>query len=357
MTYRTLRALALGLLVPAATAQTTWIVDSAGGAGVDFTDLPAAFAAVSDGDTVAVRAGAYTPGTLRHAILLVGEAGVVVTQSSNTPLTVEDIGAGRICSIRALEFAGTAALPNLAGLRLANCAGVVTIDDISIATPTTLGGLHIDSCAAVTINGSTIRPAVRVTDSNVSISDSAVLPNALSTNGLLAIGSRIELSQCVVHGSSGGGHAPAGDGIRASDSLLTIRGDRASEIRGGPIVFGPYVATSIRATGITTLLIDPDVTLSHPPIGLTAIESRDLPSLSVDGGQRRFGARRCAGPCRCGRRRDRGRAGLCRHGRSWREPGASGAERCSAQRHGPRLAAPAVCVRRPLPGALRWQTR
>lgn len=40
--------------------QNPWIVDSAGGAGANFTDLPAAVAAAAHGDTILVR-GATGP--------------------------------------------------------------------------------------------------------------------------------------------------------------------------------------------------------------------------------------------------------------------------------------------------------
>ena len=68
--------LAAWLAAPCA-AQRTWLVDSSGGPGVDFTDLPPAVAAASPGDTILLRWGTGAPYgfdlTIRRGIRIIGD--------------------------------------------------------------------------------------------------------------------------------------------------------------------------------------------------------------------------------------------------------------------------------------------
>ena len=74
-------------LVLVACLPTIWIVDSANGPGSSFTDLPAAVVAAASGDTLVVRAGAYTPFVVSGKALTILGAGASVTQVSNpTPI-------------------------------------------------------------------------------------------------------------------------------------------------------------------------------------------------------------------------------------------------------------------------------
>ncbi len=55
---------------------TIWIVDAANGPGTNFTDLPAAVAAAAHGDTILVRAGAYSAFQVSgKALAIRGESG------------------------------------------------------------------------------------------------------------------------------------------------------------------------------------------------------------------------------------------------------------------------------------------
>lgn len=271
-------------LSPFAVTQTTYVVDAAGGG--NFTDLPAAFAAVADGDTLMVRRGRYSTGTLTRAIRMLCDAGAVVNQDGNGPvLRIDGISAGKTCSVRGLEFIGNTIFFVEAAVTISNCAGVVALDELRIETPRSFsGGLTIENCTSVTINNSYIRSRMNATDSNVNASNSQFLAydSGPISFGVFGTRSTIELNQCVVRGSQGGGHAPAADGIRAEDCELIIRGDAASEIRGGSYVFGGFVAYSINGLGSsTTVEIDPDVTLSGAPNGVASTTTRNMALLEA----------------------------------------------------------------------------
>ncbi len=73
------RVLAAGVMVAATLHAQVFVVDAANGAGAHFTDLPAAVAAVPDGATLRVRAGAYAPFTLTgKGLRVVGEGAVTL---------------------------------------------------------------------------------------------------------------------------------------------------------------------------------------------------------------------------------------------------------------------------------------
>jgi hypothetical protein len=69
-----------------AIAQSVWIVDDGGGAGVDFTDIPAAVAAAGEGDLILVRDGFYSDFTIDAKSL------TVLADAGHHPLVSEPMG-------------------------------------------------------------------------------------------------------------------------------------------------------------------------------------------------------------------------------------------------------------------------
>ena len=116
-------------LVLVACLPTIWIVDSANGPGASFTDLPAAVAAAASGDTLVVRAGAYTPFIVSGKALTILGAGAPVTHVWNpTPIgatyaetRIDGVPVGAVFYISGVHFAPTSfppfpQTPSIAGL-------------------------------------------------------------------------------------------------------------------------------------------------------------------------------------------------------------------------------------------------
>jgi hypothetical protein len=81
------------LLTSALPCQRTWIVDASNGTGANFTDLPPAFAAASAGDTILVRAGAYSTASVNKPLRVLGAPGALLG-TGNPCLTISGIPAG-----------------------------------------------------------------------------------------------------------------------------------------------------------------------------------------------------------------------------------------------------------------------
>ncbi len=266
-------------------AQTTWVVDEFNGPGTDFTDLPAAVAAATNGDTIRVRSGDYSTTLIDKAIRVLGETGATVSQSFGGPaMQISGIGAGQTLTIRDITFNGTSPLFGAAGVEATSCAGQLVFDSITIEAATPGGGLALTQCASVSVHDSLVRAMMTCTDSTVTASHSSFLAYDFGpiSPGVQADNSTVELNQCVIAGSEGGGHAPAADGLRGWQSHFIVRGDANATIFGGTYIFGTFVAHAINGQGNTTLEIDPDVSLNSPAFNMASIVERDMALFSAD---------------------------------------------------------------------------
>jgi hypothetical protein len=271
---------ALFLLTSTIAAQRTWIVDSAGGAGVDFTDLPPAFAAVADGDRVIVRSGSYAPATLTRAIQLVGNAGATVsTRGGQRALVVSGIPAGKVCSIEGISV-GTSVVLGVQ-LQIDNCAGAVVLQRVDVTsngrgnTPT----IQVGGSAAVMLHRCSLNGGLSVFDSTVSAADCSMTFGAnfgvLAPPTIFANRSQLDLAACRVIGS--GGLAGGSNGILAASSTLVVR--KGCHIEGG---WGPTVTVpSIQGQSSTRLTADPAATMTPAPQGLLSLVTLPLPTLRV----------------------------------------------------------------------------
>lgn len=284
MQYSTPAAiLAIFLLAPAALdAQTTWIVDAKNGAGTNFTDLPAAFAKVQDGDLVIVRSGLYSVGQLDKAIRLVGEPGAVVN-IGQTDFLVTGIGAGKTCAIQGLQFQGGFLVS--AQVRVRDNAGLVVFADVQIVLQGS-SGLYAQRSKAVAITNSAIRPQLTVEEGELSATWCSFRPfsNGPVAVGIFAYKARLDLAECVAQGFNGGGHLPSTWAVRASQTALVIRGDKNSSYLGGTYSSQAFSA-SITGNDDSTLLVDPAVVLSPAPEKMKSITKRPLPWLFARGGK------------------------------------------------------------------------
>ncbi len=275
-----LAALAFAACISATTgfAQSTWIVD-AGGEG-DFSDLAAAFDVTAPGDTVRVRPGDYGGATLEKAIRLIFEPGAFVnTPSNSVTLEVSGIPAGQVCSITGLDMTdGSLAVG--AQLSVHDCDGVVAIEHATLLSWVN-PAFGIERCASVHVSHSSIRQMMHATDSRVTASE-CEFRGGVNAFGVRATNSTIELNRCSAFGGDSIGHFGSTSAVYAEDSHLVLRGDASSEYAGG--FWATFQSPSMQAVGTSTLLIDPNVTLSSAPLGMTSIETRPLPTVSATNG-------------------------------------------------------------------------
>lgn len=202
------------LAVPAA-AQTTWIVDAAGGG--HFTDLPPAVAAAAAGDTLLVRSGSYSAPTITRGLIVRGTTNARVTSGR---LAIRGLPTSEFCSVLslAMEF----------GLDVESCPGTVCLDSCVISGP----GRHVQFGSSGYLFGSAL-----IFDSRHVVLRSCVVS---TTSGFAAAtdvySSSALLVRCSISGRppSGGSwnssSIPGTPGFFASNSLVSFDG---CAIQGG----------------------------------------------------------------------------------------------------------------------------
>lgn len=201
---------ALGPLALASTlwAQgATWIVDQNNGAGTHFTDIPAAVAAVADGDTLLIRAGSYSPFETNKALTLLGQGTVVVADPlfPRPPqlVRVHSLPRGRTFTMKNVRI--EARLTQFA-LSLASNVGRVHLEDVVVATasspPSNMIGCIVVACTAVTfVNGSLFGyPALSASQSTLALAGTMVSGGSHcgSSRCLAGIGDGMVLQDCMV---------------------------------------------------------------------------------------------------------------------------------------------------------------
>ena len=217
-------------------AQNVWIVDDNGGAGVDFTDMPAAVNGASEGDLILVRDGLYSEFTVSaKSLTIAADAGhepfvselFVGAGSGLQVIRVSDLAAGQEVVLRGLEVGGTfnQGFFHTPAITLTNNAGSVWIEDCELTEG--LGGFNIGftgiaatNCAGVTVSRSTL--VAEVSDGSYG-------------NAVEAVGSHVTLWDCTVQGAPGLGGpfvvpAVGGAGVEISGGTLFASG---CTIQGG----------------------------------------------------------------------------------------------------------------------------
>lgn len=158
---------ALALLAPA-TAH-VWIVSSAGGPGVDFTDIPPAIAAAQPGDVVRILGGNYSSFVLDKGLTL-------ISNGVNVPPAVQ---------IQGIQAPSTAAIVGVQCFQyyVSDCSGTIVLQEI--ATFSSAEVLFVANCA----------------DVRIARSVSSGYPYT-TVPGLLVHASRVETVECSFYGSS-----------------------------------------------------------------------------------------------------------------------------------------------------------
>ena len=195
------------------------VVDAAGGPGA-FPDLQPAIDAAADGDVVLVRSGAY------GAFTLAGKGVSVVADTDaevmvDGPLRVLDVPAGSVAVLRGLATAS----PAEHGVRVADCAGAVRIEECALVAATSYlnTGAWIEDSASVLIARSTLFGGKGVYDSIEMPLDGGAAVRAWNSS--------VVLSGCTLHGGDGadshedewytGGDGGAGVDLFASDAWIS----------------------------------------------------------------------------------------------------------------------------------------
>ena len=247
------------ILLASVPAQATWVVDPAGGPGVDFTSLQAAVASpiVVDGDTILVSA----PPTMPSETIATAK-GLTIVGVGAPPMP--DVAVSGLPAGRAFRLVGfTRYEPGHFSVNLLSCDGSVHLEDLqSIGA----GGM---SCCSVTASGCesvTMRGVTTYGDPAVGLTQSVatLVSCRLGYLGTTVIGGRAVIaSQSVVDIVDPDFHPgllpwP----IQESDSTLRISGDASSRIEAGPA--GSVNPAAAVFTYGGTVTIDPAITLVLP---------------------------------------------------------------------------------------------
>jgi len=271
-------------------AQKTWVVDASNGAGTNFKDLPAALTAARNGDRIIVRKGSYSVATTSKGLRLIGEPGAILGRTNVVKnFILKDLAKGQRFSMQGFRFEGTTVwLGTRYLLELRSCKGQVHLADLVVnGSPLRHQSLYVSACDSVTMHSCMWKPGAVFENSHVSCSNSSFsgnhYPNGSPGVGISCYKSTLELTQCSVQGSNGGGHAPSVAGLRTSFSRLVIRGDKFSRYVGG--VYGQsFFSPSLQDDGNNQLELDPSVTISPALKGFPKKVVRRMPALTSTGG-------------------------------------------------------------------------
>ncbi|MCR9246528.1 MAG: hypothetical protein NXI31_15960 [bacterium] len=249
----------------------TFIVDAANGPGTNFLDLPPAVAAAPSGAILEVRPGSYTGFTMSgKGLTILGGPGVrvtgVVSVSNTSPL--------QPTTVRGLQWT-TAQLTALGGLlTLANCAGAVTLSEIS--QPPNTGsafrfsiGLWASSCSQLHVRDCSILAAASLVNCHTVIESSRIQgedhtwgPVWPGRTALALTGGETQLCGGSVlqggHGRYGGlVTAPAGSGVTVNSAEFRAIDGWILAGAGGPLT-----PLAVRTTGVSQVRLGTRVGLA-----------------------------------------------------------------------------------------------
>lgn len=205
------RLAAVIALVAAAPAQ-TFVVDASNGPGTDYTDLPAAIAAVPDGATLIVRAGNYSAAWVQlKSLTILGEPGARIDDpNAEDTLTVFAQTPNQHFVVRGLDI-------HDGGIFLSGCSGNVHIEDCHAVYRS---HLRIQTCEQVSVVGCSFihYAGAGASGSNVVCVDSSFASYGLFQAGFSVGGGSLQLVRCSVTGGV------TGPGIQASGASVRLLG-------------------------------------------------------------------------------------------------------------------------------------
>ncbi|MBK8097567.1 MAG: hypothetical protein IPK26_10690 [Planctomycetes bacterium] len=267
MHHRLVRLAAVLLPLSLLTAQRTWIVDRAGGPGVDFTDLPAALAAAAPNDLVRVRANPapYTVGIATRGVTLIadGAAGTGGVVRLDGGLVVRGVPAGEAFAMWGF-FCDNTTLP---AITIDACPGRVFAEALTVLPGPANPGIVVQRSAAVAIQGCSLSgaPALQITRSHV-VAVACVLRGRMSTSNSAPMpactvdASTLDISE----GNWQGGGVPSSPPVPSAPALAIGNGSTVTAAGGFQPVFLTAGFSAVPTAGIevslSTLTIDPIVT-------------------------------------------------------------------------------------------------
>lgn len=212
----------LGAFGARAQAQSkVWVVDNTPGPGVDFTQVQAAVDAAADGDTILVKRGnwaVHDPVTLdARALTIIGEPGLLGSLPRIAALTIQHLGAGQTCALRALQSGP---------VQIDACAGPVWLEGLQVYGGAPSLRVHASSscmlmrCVVTGAHGADLIPGLKSGET-----------------GLLCEDANVYAMGCEISGGAGGAGAtslpggPGGVGLRALGSGTLVLSGGA--VRGG----------------------------------------------------------------------------------------------------------------------------
>lgn len=292
----------LSLLLP-----TNWIVDAANGPGTDFTNLPAAIAAASSGDTIFVRAGAYSGVVISGKALSIRGAGAGTTIVGPSSVNGTPPGASTVISGLTLGGAGN-------GLAVAGAANVLLLEcTVTGGAAPTDGhhGLLVTGPAQVAGVGCTLRggdalapgspfiftstggAGVSVSQGGRFAADRCVLRGGdnLSTTsaitraggpGLLCFAANARLDGCQTTG--GNGITSGGNAVNClAEGLVRLAGTAPSSASGGLDGNSAQALTLHAYQANLGIVVHQGVSVSGSSAGPLLLGAPELPRLAVAG--------------------------------------------------------------------------
>ena len=224
--------LVVSVLSGAAFAQNqTWIVDTANGAGTNFTDLPQAVIAAQPGDNIIVRAGDYTGAMVYEGIAILGEPGARITfgGATYTGISVSQVPAGQTCSVSGLQI--LVANPLGGSMQATNNAGNVLFERITTTSKT-----WVSDCANVRIEGCALADII-VINTALSMSHTSGFGAGGGFNtswpALQLSNSTATLSRCTLHGFDAVFTFPSSAAITMAGGSLLVTDDGTGQIKAG----------------------------------------------------------------------------------------------------------------------------
>lgn len=293
---------------------TIWIVDAANGPGTNFTDLPQAVAAATSGDTIIVKAGAYTCFDVSGKALTILGAGAASTVVSLPgifgPQTgIHAVPAGTTFYVSGLRFApqGLAFYDPSSSLFVHNCPGTVVLSGVIVvgiytaaSVPVTRGlsiwnsRLYASRC---TFTGG-LGPGVFYGSdgafvwAGVLVADDSTFQGGTAVNGgagvFISSGAQsgfATLTRCSAAGGSGSGSG--GSGVHVYGGSLRAAGTSANVFTGAVGGQG-YNGFAVAATpGYAAAILHGNITLvpgaGNPPTSGPVTTGPALPYLSISG--------------------------------------------------------------------------
>ena len=283
------------LAVGVALGQQTWKVNCQGGPGIDFTDLPQAVAAAAPGDTIWVFTtptgcpgmGAppwYTATTIDKPLNILGFAIYSTTPPPGSGPTLAGLqGVVTINGIAAGERVVISGVAGATGLHMSNCAGEVVLEYL-VRGASGQGNevLTVQNCAEVTIHGGVILyggTSLNITNSTVAISGLQMISTAPATTGgyssttpaITLTNSTLTITDSLIEGSWGypglPQHQPA---VRLVDSTMYL--GPGSNLFGGWALAGGWTTAYTSQSPVPSYVyLDPRTVTSGSSGSVTTI--------------------------------------------------------------------------------------